>query len=211
MKRYAAALAAVLVTALSVSACGSTTSASGPSSSTSSSSGSLPSGWQRMAGPRAQLSVAVPGDWTVVSAAKVTSDPKMAQRVAQLFKINVSQVPALFKQLDVIAFSPTVTSGFEQNLNVTLTPLVSLPAAATIQAGFRQLGATDIKVFPTSTPLGAGVGVTYQLPQIHVQGEEVYVSTKAGIAGVTLSAAPGTDPRTLMAQIVPTLQSTSQG
>lgn len=208
MKRYAAALATVLVTALSVSACGSTTSTSGSSSS---SSGSLPSGWQRMAGPRAQLSVAVPGDWTVVSAAKVTSDPKMAQRVAQLFKIKISQVPAVFKQLDVIAFSPTVTSGFEQNLNVTLTPLVSLPAAATIQTEFRQLGATDITVFQTSTPLGAGVGVTYQLPQIHVQGEEVYLPTKAGIAGVTLSAAPGTDPRTLMAQIVPTLQSTSQG
>src|SRR5581483_8428612 len=133
MKRYAAALAAVLVTALSVSACGSTTSASGPSSSTSSSSGSLPSGWQRMAGPRAQLSVAVPGDWTVVSAAKVTSDPKMAQRVAQLFK-----------KFDVIPFSSTVTSGFEQNLNVTLTSLVGFPAAATIHSGFNDPGATEI-------------------------------------------------------------------
>ena len=206
MKRAAALSATVLLTVGTASACGGSASPSVTVPASSAAAAPLPSGWQRATAPKAKLSLGVPGDWTVVTGASVASNAGIARRMAQFFHVSVTQVPQLFKQVDIMAFAPKITDNFDPNINVTLTPLADLPTAETIRAGYEQLHASAIKVVNVSTSLGNGVGVTYELSQVHARGEEIYVRTDAGIAGITVSTAASADPAPVMAQIMTTLQ-----
>ena len=204
MKRIAAATANGVLVLGAASACGTTTG----SASSSSSTGTTPSGWQRVTAPRAGLSFAVPGDWIPLSGSKVNTSSPAFKKVSAAIHLTPAQLRSLFRQIEVIAFGPTVTHGFEENVDASLTGATDLPTEAALRAEFPRLHLGLTGVRDISTPIGTARVVTYSMPATHSYGAEIYVLDNQGVAALAFSASSPTEADTIMTEIVPTLQQT---
>jgi hypothetical protein len=197
-----------LSTAVSLAACGSsTTSDTNPSPSTSETSTSpststAPSDGKVITAEKSGVTLVVPKSWVTVDAATL-SDSSEVTKAAGLMNLSPEQFKQMAAQLDVMALAPD--GAFHSNVNVVHTPLSGLPSEALLRAQFSQLGGEISKVETRSTPLGEATVATYELSKIGVHGVGLFVKTDNGVINVTFTARTADDAQKLYDQIVPTL------
>ncbi|MDU0348085.1 hypothetical protein [Actinomyces sp. MRS3W] len=167
----------------------------------------VPDGYTLTEVPDAELSFAVPSDWTTLTGEDV-SNTELVDAVASTLGRSTDEVAAMFQGLALYSVDTSGTSDFAENLNVEIVDNVStLPAESDlVQLLERQSDASSGMVFEpgtyteTTTASGQGAAVeTYTLPSdggTTVQGSYVVVPAKNGSAMALIAISTTSAERT---------------
>lgn len=162
-----------------------------------------------------KIAFAVPQGWETLSAADVDySNPEVQKLIEEVSK-NTGTTPEEFeaqmKNLDLNAYSTSMTKGVGDNVNVAADPVpgTQLPTEAEMKDLTNQLTATPKKYEKITTPLGEGISQTYTLDVAGqtMNGQYLIVPNGTGdsLSIITVTSPQG-DTAPIADQIIKTLK-----
>lgn len=172
------------------SASGGGATASGAPASPSAGPATAPAGTAFVETRTSGLKFALPQDWQVFDAKKITEggDKALVKELAQTYNVTESQLTQIFGQMDLMVVGPT-EKRFAPNVNVVANALTALPAASDLAAELGKVGAKTGTPRDATTPLGPAIVVPYSLTSgsNEVKGRSIVFKGPKGFVTVTVS------------------------